>query len=86
MISASVNSCLQASPSAGLCSFTAPMPQTELLSLLESLETDIDRQRNLAPELKASMLGKIGRARVLARSAGTLDRLAESAQELGLGY
>lgn len=60
------------------------MPQTELLSLLESLETDIDRQRNLAPELKASMLGKIGRARVLARSVGALGRMAENAAALGL--
>lgn len=59
--------------------------KSELHSLLDSIEADIDRQRNMAPELKVSMLAKIGRARVLIRS-DALERLAENAQELGLGY
>lgn len=40
--------------------------KSELHSLLDSLEADIDRQRNLAPELKVSMLAKIGRVREMA--------------------
>lgn len=58
----------------------------EIQTLIDSLETDIDRQRNLAPELKVSMLAKLGRLQALIRSADALDRLTENAQELGLGY
>lgn len=58
----------------------------EILALIDSLETDIDRQRNMAAELKVSMLAKLERMKAIIRSVGALDRLAENAQELGLGY
>ena len=58
----------------------------EIQSLIDSLETDIDRQRNLDGALKVSMLAKLDRIRAMVRSESALDRLAENAQELGLGY
>jgi ABC-type sugar transport system ATPase subunit len=37
----------------------------EAQSILDSLEADIDRQRNLAPELKVSMLAKLDALRAM---------------------
>lgn len=62
------------------------MNPTEAQSLIDGLEADLDRMRGLDSALKVSMIARLGQLRTMIRSVDALDRLAENAQELGLGY
>jgi hypothetical protein len=57
----------------------------EIQAAIDSIEADIERIR-IDGALKVSLVAKLDRLRVMIRSVGALDRLAENAQELGLGY
>ncbi len=59
---------------------------SEIKAEIDSLETDLDRIRNLDSGLKLSMIARLDRLRAMIRSVDALDRLTENAQELGLGY
>jgi len=61
------------------------MTNPEIQAAIDSIEADIERIR-IDGALKVSLVAKLDRLRVMIRSVDALDRLAENAQELGLGY
>jgi hypothetical protein len=62
------------------------MNPTEAQALIDKMEAAVQRIRNLDAGLKNALVADMDRLRVMIRSVDALDRLAENAQELGLGY